>query len=275
MAGPHQLDRGARARHPARKQQAKQRASKKTPKLMQSHEASERADGHGGPMTPPMIRPVTPRMVLLVDDHQMLTEALAARLAGVATCVSRVGAPPTTRGYTSWSGSCGRTCSPSRSRPLETMSRTCCAAWPMRARAAASWCSAPTGTRNAIARGPRRCGRLGAEGGRAAQLIAVLRGVCIGHSWFPPDLLGPVLRGLRTDIRQASDGTGPLDMLSPRELDVLGSMMDGRHGPQIAERLSISVETVRTHTRSILAKLGVRRRLAAVRVARSAGLERS
>jgi two-component system nitrate/nitrite response regulator NarL len=84
-----------------------------------------------------------------------------------------------------------------------------------------------------------------------------------------------VLRGLRTDIRQATDRTGPLDMLSPRELDVLASMVDGRHGPQIAEHLSISVDTVRTHTRSILAKLGVHSRLEAVRVARAAGLRAS
>lgn len=106
----------------------------------------------------------------------------------------------------------------------------------------------------------------------ADELLAVLRGVCRGHSWFPPELLGTVLKELRADVRRARTRTGPLDMLSPRERDVLCSMVAGRHGRQIAEQLAISTDTVRTHTRSILAKLGVHSRLEAVRVARAAGL---
>ena len=63
-----------------------------------------------------------------------------------------------------------------------------------------------------------------------------------------------------------------LDMLSPRERDVLLAMMDGKRARQIAEQLPISTDTVRTHTRNILAKLEVHSRLDAVRVARAAGL---
>jgi len=48
--------------------------------------------------------------------------------------------------------------------------------------------------------------------------------------------------------------------------------MDGKRGSQIAADLMISTDTVRTHTRSIFAKLDVHSRLEAVRVARSAGL---
>ena len=61
-------------------------------------------------------------------------------------------------------------------------------------------------------------------------------------------------------------------MLSPRERDVLLSMMDGKRGRQIAQDLLISTDTVRTHTRNIFAKLDVHSRLEAVRVARAAGL---
>ena len=121
------------------------------------------------------------------------------------------------------------------------------------------------------------CARAGADAWVAKtegadQLEAVLRGVCRGHSWYPPALLGEVLRQLREDVRRATDQHNPLDVLSPRERDVLACLAQGQHGRQIAEELSISPDTVRTHTRSIFGKLEVHTRLEAVRVARTAGL---
>jgi len=107
----------------------------------------------------------------------------------------------------------------------------------------------------------------------AAELETVLRGVYQGHSWWPPEMLGEVVRELRADIRRAREVGDSLDMLSPRERDVLLGMMAGKRGRQIAEDLTISTDTVRTHTRNIFAKLDVHSRLEAVRVARAAGLE--
>jgi len=106
----------------------------------------------------------------------------------------------------------------------------------------------------------------------AGELETVIRGVCRGYSWFPPDMLGAILAELRADIGRAREREDVLDMLSPRERDVLLSMMDGKRGRQIAQDLLISTDTVRTHTRNIFAKLDVHSRLEAVRVARSAGL---
>ena len=85
-------------------------------------------------------------------------------------------------------------------------------------------------------------------------------------------MLGEILRELRDDIRRAREDSDPLDVLSPRERDVLASMAEGKRGRQIAEELLISTDTVRTHTRSIFSKLDVHSRLEAVRVARAAGL---
>ena len=104
------------------------------------------------------------------------------------------------------------------------------------------------------------------------ELTAVLRGVCRGDAWFPPDVLGAVLRELRSDARRAGERAGPLDVLSDRERDVLMGMATGKRAARIAEELVISAETVRTHTRSILAKLRVHSQLEAVSVARAAGL---
>ena len=106
----------------------------------------------------------------------------------------------------------------------------------------------------------------------ADQLETVLRGVARGHSWFPPEMLGEVIRSLRDDVETARESSNLLDTLSPRELDVLTSMAKGKRARQIAAELMISADTVRTHTRSIFGKLEVHSRIEAVSVAWAAGL---
>jgi LuxR family transcriptional regulator, maltose regulon positive regulatory protein len=56
-----------------------------------------------------------------------------------------------------------------------------------------------------------------------------------------------------------------VDPLSDRELDVLRLLGSDLDGPDIARQLSVSLNTMRTHTKSIYAKLGVSSRRAAVR----------
>ncbi|HEY0125646.1 MAG TPA: LuxR C-terminal-related transcriptional regulator, partial [Blastococcus sp.] len=57
---------------------------------------------------------------------------------------------------------------------------------------------------------------------------------------------------------------GLVDPLSPRELDVLRLLGTHLDGPDIARQLFLSLNTVRTHTKNIYAKLGVNNRRAAV-----------
>ncbi|HEY5984853.1 MAG TPA: response regulator transcription factor [Streptosporangiaceae bacterium] len=109
----------------------------------------------------------------------------------------------------------------------------------------------------------------------AAELETVLRGVAKGEAWYPPRMLGAVLRELRTDVRRVRQQDSWLNLLSPRERDVLLAMVDGRSSRQIAEELGISPDTVRTHTRNLFAKLDVHSRLEAVRVAREANVRRA
>ncbi|MDN5750430.1 MAG: LuxR C-terminal-related transcriptional regulator [Pseudonocardia sp.] len=52
--------------------------------------------------------------------------------------------------------------------------------------------------------------------------------------------------------------------MSERELAVLRLLATDLGGPDIARRLIVSLNTVRTHTRNIYAKLGVNNRRAAV-----------
>ena len=65
-----------------------------------------------------------------------------------------------------------------------------------------------------------------------------------------------------------------VDPLSDRELDVLRLLASELSGPEIARHLVVSLNTVRTHTKNIYAKLGVGSRRAAVRRAEELGLLR-
>ncbi len=62
---------------------------------------------------------------------------------------------------------------------------------------------------------------------------------------------------------------GP-DLLTPREADVLELLQQGASNAAIAERLTVGIETVRTHARNIYRKLGVasRRDLASAPLSR-------
>jgi len=69
---------------------------------------------------------------------------------------------------------------------------------------------------------------------------------------------------------QARDALG----LSPRELEVLEEIAAGRSNKEIAARLNVSPNTVKTHAARVFEKLGARRRTEAARKARELGLVR-
>jgi LuxR family maltose regulon positive regulatory protein len=77
-----------------------------------------------------------------------------------------------------------------------------------------------------------------------------------------------------TPVEPAPLPQGLVDPLSERELDVLRLLASELSGPEIARHLVVSLNTVRTHTKSIYAKLGVGSRRAAVRRAEDLGLLR-
>ena len=67
-------------------------------------------------------------------------------------------------------------------------------------------------------------------------------------------------------------GQSPVDPLSQRELQVLRLLDSELTGPQIARELYVSLNTLRTHNKSIFSKLDVNTRAAAVRRAHERGL---
>ncbi len=78
---------------------------------------------------------------------------------------------------------------------------------------------------------------------------------------YPARLLAAVNQGSGTPPAR----TDPVESLSDRELVVLRLLVSDLDGPDIARQLVVSVNTVRTHTKNIYAKLGVNSRRAAVR----------
>ncbi|MFN2419025.1 MAG: LuxR C-terminal-related transcriptional regulator [Candidatus Limnocylindria bacterium] len=83
-----------------------------------------------------------------------------------------------------------------------------------------------------------------------------------------------VLAGAAVDPGPASETPRPglVDQLSSRELDVLRLLRSDLSGPDIARELDVSLNTVRTHTKSIYMKLGANNRRQAVRRAAEFGL---
>ncbi|TDB85147.1 response regulator transcription factor [Actinomadura sp. KC216] len=110
----------------------------------------------------------------------------------------------------------------------------------------------------------------------SADLVAqVIRSAAWRGGWIPPDLLGEVLRRLLRDGGEQDRGARLLAGLTPREREVLQCMVDGLGRAEIAERLGLSANTVRTHTQNLLAKLGMHSALEAITLAMRAGMRPS
>lgn len=106
----------------------------------------------------------------------------------------------------------------------------------------------------------------------SAFLVRVVRGVNRGEAWLAPDLLGLVLTDLTS---RAGAQPNPLAALTVREGEVLQCMVDGLTRTEIAARLRVSENTIRTHARNLIAKLGVHSTLESVALALRCGLRAS
>lgn len=100
------------------------------------------------------------------------------------------------------------------------------------------------------------------------ELAAAIRDVHRGRPALHPDVAARLMR------RAADPGGAAVEVLTPREREVLQLVVEGFANKQIARRLRITEKTVKTHVSSILQKLGVPDRTAAAVLAIRQGLVR-
>ncbi|MGB4137525.1 MAG: response regulator transcription factor [Microbacterium sp.] len=108
----------------------------------------------------------------------------------------------------------------------------------------------------------------------AATLIDAVRTVAAGDGVLDPRVTRRALAVARDGVR-ASSQRPPARVdegLTARESDVLDGILRGWSNAQLAERLGISVPTVKTHVSNVLAKLGARSRSHAAALVRRRGL---
>jgi two-component system, NarL family, response regulator LiaR len=233
-------------------------------------------------------RRVTPIRVLLIDDQQMLIEALAASLSTtpdivvVGHCRTQDPRPEVLAALLCPDVITIEVAQAHDATTLLTLLRAACPP------ARIVVLTASGDPQQAL-----EAARAGADGWVPKQssldvLAHALRCAGQGQSYFPPEQLGAVLRELRADVGRAQVGRaqvgraqraeagraqrqeGPLDVLTRRERDVLMCLEQGQGLAEIAGELGMSANTVRTHTNKIFAKLRVHSRLEAATVARQA-----
>ena len=106
-----------------------------------------------------------------------------------------------------------------------------------------------------------------------AQLIDAVRTVAAGESLLAPAVTQALLGRFAERLLPAAAEEDPgLASLTPREREVLAAIADGLSNAEIADRLVISHETVKTYVSRILLKLGLRDRVQAVVYAYRNGL---
>ncbi|WP_108665265.1 LuxR C-terminal-related transcriptional regulator [Euzebya rosea] len=99
------------------------------------------------------------------------------------------------------------------------------------------------------------------------EIIAAVRVVASGGVVLPAAETQRRLRALDADLNRRRRAELVRDALTSREVEVLEHLVYGASTAEAAERLGISPETVQTHVRNLMGKLGAGSRLEAVSLA--------
>ena len=108
----------------------------------------------------------------------------------------------------------------------------------------------------------------------AERLFEAVRVVAAGEALLAPAITRRLISEFAKTRRPATGGpvTGGLAALTPRETEVLRLVAAGLSNTEIAGRLVVTEETVKTHVSRMLSKLGLRDRTQAVVAAYESGL---
>ena len=95
------------------------------------------------------------------------------------------------------------------------------------------------------------------------ELVQAVRAVADGHAAVAPRVTRLLLDTYARRLPGPPDAA-PVAGLTPRDREVLGLVAGGLTNAEIADRLTVSEVTVKTHVSAVLGKLGLRNRVAAV-----------
>ena len=105
-----------------------------------------------------------------------------------------------------------------------------------------------------------------------SELVNAIRRVNEGDAWIDPGVASKVLDTLREMATDNPEGRPSLDMLTPREIDVLTELSDGATNTELSKRMVLSEATVKTHISRMLMKTGCHDRAQLVALAYRSGL---
>jgi DNA-binding NarL/FixJ family response regulator len=106
------------------------------------------------------------------------------------------------------------------------------------------------------------------KSGADDDIVEACRAAMRGHSFLYPSAVNTLVR----DFLERSDKVDRYDPLTPRELEVLKLIAEGKTTKEIAELLVLSIKTVERHRADILHRLGMRDRVDLTRYAIRRGL---
>jgi DNA-binding NarL/FixJ family response regulator len=108
---------------------------------------------------------------------------------------------------------------------------------------------------------------------RSKEMLEMLRGAVRGEAAITPALGGRMLEEFRRISQWIGDEPHEKDeALTAREREILGLVSTGATNMEIADKLNVSIHTVKSHMRKILAKLHKHRRYEAASYAQREGL---
>jgi DNA-binding NarL/FixJ family response regulator len=106
----------------------------------------------------------------------------------------------------------------------------------------------------------------------AERLFDAVRVVASGDALLAPSVTRRLISEFAALHRPDTPPSAALASLTPRETQVLRLVAEGLSNPEIAGRLTVTEETVKTHVSRVLSKLGLRDRTQAVVTAYETGL---
>lgn len=92
------------------------------------------------------------------------------------------------------------------------------------------------------------------KGATPDELASAIREVMAGKAYLSPSISGHVISG----VRERSASETPLDLLTPRQREILQLIAEGKSTKAIAADLDVSIKTAETHRAALMERLGIR-----------------